>query len=377
MHLNTKSNIVISAINFFEGGPLSILHDCIREVSKSQYNTFQFIVLVHKKDLFDEFQLPEHIQLIEFPKSRRSYFYRLYYEFFYFNEFSKKEPVFLWFSLHDISPRVKAEKQVVYCHNPTPFFSLKLKHLRYPGLVASTLLYKYLYRINIHANRYVIVQQEWLRKSFSRLFGIDRENIIVATPILKYNTIQTPQKIKLPATKTVFFYPSFPRPFKNFEVIVEATKILINAGYTDFRVILTIDGKENKYSKLIKRKAKGISQIEFIGRISRDEVFKIYNKTDALLFPSQLETWGLPISEFKRFKSPILLADRIYAREALGVYDEAIFLDSEDKEGWATTMKLIIEKDSHLLFDPNIQEDLEQPHASTWTDVFNILLNFK
>ena len=80
----SKKNIVLSAINFFEGGPLSILKDCLTFLNTSTYlHQYNFIALVHKKSLFDESEYA-HITFIEFPKSRTSYIYRLYYEYVYF-----------------------------------------------------------------------------------------------------------------------------------------------------------------------------------------------------------------------------------------------------------------------------------------------------
>jgi hypothetical protein len=116
-----KRNIVIAAVNFFEGGPLSILNDCLLYLNNSTYvNKYNFIALVHKKELFNKNEY-KNIQFIEFPKSRTSYLYRLYYEYFHFKLLAKKYDVFFWLSLHDITPNVGNINQAVYCHNPSPF----------------------------------------------------------------------------------------------------------------------------------------------------------------------------------------------------------------------------------------------------------------
>ena len=47
---------------------------------------------------------------------------------------------------------------------------------------------------------------------------------------------------------------------------------------------------------------------------------KLYSKANALIFPSKLETWGLPISEAIDYKIPIMVAKLEYARETLGSY---------------------------------------------------------
>ena len=116
---NQAKTIVISAINYFEGGPLTILMDCLSELASPKYQAFQIIVLVHKISLFESKTYPKNIVFQEFPSARKSYFIRLFYEFIYFKRlttrigkasFQRKpslDNVYLWFSLHDISPNLR------------------------------------------------------------------------------------------------------------------------------------------------------------------------------------------------------------------------------------------------------------------------------
>jgi hypothetical protein len=48
-----KNNLVISAINFFEGGPLSVLKDCLNHLNGDESHNYNIIALVHKKDIID------------------------------------------------------------------------------------------------------------------------------------------------------------------------------------------------------------------------------------------------------------------------------------------------------------------------------------
>lgn len=101
-----KQVIIISGINFFEGGPLSVFKDCLNFINNSSYQTeYKIIALVHKKSLFDQ-TVYSNIDFIEFPKSRKSYFYRLYYEYVYFKKFAKNNNVSFWLSLHDMTPSI-------------------------------------------------------------------------------------------------------------------------------------------------------------------------------------------------------------------------------------------------------------------------------
>jgi glycosyltransferase involved in cell wall biosynthesis len=360
--------LIISGINLFEGGPLTIIKDCLEYVDKYLAPDYKLIALVHKKELFDV----KNITLLELPKSRKSWINRIYYEYIYFKKISREHKPFLWLSLHDITPNVITQKLVVYCHNPTPFFIPSKKDIKYSKKeILFSFLYKYLYKINIQKNDYVIVQQQWIKKKFENLYKV--KNTIVANPIHEEDSTFIPlntQRVNIDKP-TTFFYPAFPRLFKNFEIICKAVAILEKRKeIKPFRVILTINGSENKYSYDIVEKYSEFKSIEFCGLISREEVFKKYNEVDALIFPSRLETWGLPISEFKITKKPMLVADLPYAKETVGEYSKVNFFETNNADMLSRLMYDIIYDKSNFQGNNKVIE----PSLEGWKEIFELIL---
>jgi len=374
----TKKNVVISAINFFEGGPLSVLKDCLGFLNNSKYlNQYKLIALVHQKSLFNKSEF-SNIEFIEFPKSRTSYAYRLYYEYVYFKSFAKKNKVYFWLSLHDISPRLGKVNQAVYCHNPSPFNTINFKDIFIqPTQFFFRLFYKYLYQINIHQNKYVIVQQLWIKNRFKSMFKLDDRKIIIAPPQIpkiakafleKSNGVNKRKK----EDQNTFFFPTFPRPFKNIEVICEAAVLVLEKNIPDFKIIITINGSENKYAKAVVEKYKHIDNIKFIGLIEREEVYTLYADVDVLIFPSKLETWGLPISEFKQFNKPIFVSELPYAKESLGKYEFACFFNPNDA---VQLSELIINSiENKLVFSETQSTLYNDPIVNGWDELFAKLL---
>jgi glycosyltransferase involved in cell wall biosynthesis len=172
--------------------------------------------------------------------------------------------------------------------------------------------------------------------------------------------------------KTTFLYPALPRVFKNFEVIAEAAKLLFEQGTSNFDVLLTISGDENKFARYIIKKYKDIPTISFIGLKTRDEIFALYRQVDALIFSSKLETWGLPITEAKQFDKPMILSDLPYARETVGSYDKVKFFQPDDCFQLADFMKSFIDKS--LVYDGNKSFRVQRPFAENWKELFEILL---
>lgn len=373
MKLVLKKKIVLSAINFFEGGPLSVLKDCLYAIeNSSQLDDFEFVALIHRKDILD-IDSYRKVTFVEFPKSRSFYFYRLYYEYFYFKKFSKENKIDFWFSLHDISPNVGKIPQAVYCHNPSPFKEVNFKDVFVqPIIFMFNLFYSFLYKINIKKNKYVVVQQLWLKDEFCKRFGVNYNKVVIAKPQepkIEFDCLNgiTDKKEKL------FLFPTYPRSFKNIEVIGEAVKILNKDGIDDFSVIVTIDGTENKYSRLICRKYGNLRHLSFIGLQPREIVYKLYQQSDCLIFPSTLETWGLPISEYKQFDKPMIIANLLYAKETVGAYYKTKFFDPSDAKILAFYMKELIVS-GKIKYDKTRLIEYPKPYVQGWEELMLLLI---
>ncbi|MCJ8166400.1 glycosyltransferase [Pontibacter sp. E15-1] len=376
MSKKPKQTIVVSGINMVEGGILSILSDCLAYLDTYLHQDYNIVALVHKKSFFQT----KHVTYIEYEDAKSSWFRRIWYEYFYFKKLSRELSPLLWLSLHDMSPNIDAKIKAVYCHNSTPFYSTTLETLKMePKLVAFSAFYKYLYRINIKKNDYIIVQQKWLREEFKKLFNVD--NIIVSHPTVNVqpgSAILNHSKKLLAQNglkqNFIFFYPSFPRVFKNFEVAFEASKLLQQRGYHNFKLIVTLAGNENKYAAHLYRLYKNDPLIEWKGLLPRNEVFDIYAEADCLLFPSKLETWGLPITEFREYNKPMLLANLPYAKETAEGYSKAKFVEPDNPPKLADAMEAAL--NNCLVFDKTECEN--QPRTKLevvgWKELFSVLL---
>lgn len=368
--MNEKPLIIISAINLFCGGTLTILNESVEAFLDSYGSEYRFLALVHKKHVFS----PSHpnLKVKQFPKSRKSYIYRIYYEYVYFWFYSRKLKPYLWLSLHDMTPNVVATKRVVYCHNPSPFYkTTKQERKLSPSFSLFNKFYGYLYGINIKKNDAVIVQQEWLRFAFKKRYGVER--VIVAHPgtdkiTSRQNTLPIDS-----SRQAHFIYPSLPRVFKNFEVIGKSVELLENQGITNFKVSITIDGTEDPYSNYIKDRFGHLKHLEFIGLQNKKEMKELYESASCLIFPSKLETWGLPITEAKSFDLPILLTDLPYAHETLGSYDKVKFFEQNDATHLTQLMKQVIENE--MEWDSAFAKAPQQPFASNWKELFELIIS--
>ena len=367
--MSIYNTIVISAVNFIEGGPLSILKKCVEELLRfNAVNQYKIYVLVHSKSLLSEYK---GIECIECSMAKKNWLIRLYYEYFGFRKLSKKLLPKVWISLHDITPNVYAEYLYTYMHNPSPFYQKNGETQLSWKFNLFVKFYKYLYKCNVKTNTSVIVQQGWFRDKISELCSLPKEKIIVAYP---EQSVLDVSSYDGNYNKAQFFYNAFPRDFKNFEIICEACNILDKHQLdANWNVYLTIDGTENNYSKKIVEKYKNNSHIHFIGLISRIECEKYYRSSEVLIFPSTLETWGLPISEFKVYGKKMILADLPYAHEAASGAEFVSYFNPYNAQQLAEIMKNVISDNCVGTFSNVPKLPIDSPFCVSWQELFKLI----
>jgi glycosyltransferase involved in cell wall biosynthesis len=364
-----KPTIVLSGVNLADMGPLMVFKDAIASLAETYSGSYDIIALVHRKGLFD---IPG-VTFMEYPEIKSSWFKRLRFEYYDCRRISEQFKPYLWFAMHDMTPNVRAEIRAVYCQNPSPFYRFSIKEALLDwrfGLF--TLLYRFLYGINIKSNDFVVVQQDWMRSEFRSRYGV--RNVVVAHPSVAHLPVPVagdPQAHPGPPYR--FFYPAYPRTFKNMEQILNATRKLERDGFHQFEVWLTMDGTETPYAAKMVREFSDLSTVRWLGLLPRAEVMRLYGQADCLIFPSKLETWGLPITEFKATGKPILAADLPYAHETVGSYGRTAFFPIGDNASLAAMMQKAAS--GAEVFHSAHETPIDEPFACDWQELWSILLS--
>lgn len=331
-------NIFLSGANITSGGPLQIYRKMLEYLAK-RYPTANITAIVANRSLYEEY---DSVSYIEIRNYKKFIVLKFYYEYIRFFFISKKVDVDLWLSLNDCTPSVKAKRRAVYCHNATPFYKTTLKDWLHPTRsLFQSIYYSVFYRINLKKNDWVVVQQNWIKNEFEKKFDVPSKKIIV-------NYIENAQRGdaigKMPQNeKFTFIYPTKPQPYKNIDLLLQAVELIEKQGIV-FKLILTIERTESKYAKSIFSKFSHLNSVEWIGSISRDYLEELYVESDAMIFCSKLETWGLPITEYMIYSKPIILIDLPYARETSAGYGFLKFFENDSVLDLKNKMLALINK---------------------------------
>jgi len=169
-----------------------------------------------------------------------------------------------------------------------------------------------------------------MKKATVQKAGIEKNKVTIDPPQIKVETDQ----LFVPSEKSLctFFYPANGHSYKNHKIIVESSKFLKGRGITNYKIYFTLEGDESSHVKELfaKVKVEGLP-IAFMGALTKDEVFDYYTKS-VLLFPSYVETFGLPMLEARQHETPILASDMPFTHEILDGYDKVKYFSPTDAE---------------------------------------------
>jgi glycosyltransferase involved in cell wall biosynthesis len=317
------------------GGALSILNDFYQEVVENDDKSINWIFVLSNP----EYKETDNVKILNFPWVKKSWFHRLYFDNIIAPKLVKKYNIDKIFSLQNIIiPRTNVD-QILYVHQSLPFVEYKFSIIEDLKLwIYQNIIGKKIYKSIKKANK-VIVQTEWMKDASIKKIEINSNKIKVIPPKINLNIENTFDKNNKAKT---FFYPAGAGYYKNHRLIVEASKLLKKKSINNYKVIFTLVGNENDHiNNLFNEVQKFDLPIEFKGRLEREEVFNLYTES-YLLFPSYIETFGLPILEAKLHKTIILASDKAFSHEILDSYENAYFFDPFMEEDLMLKMEKLI-----------------------------------
>ncbi|MFC0475738.1 glycosyltransferase [Robertmurraya beringensis] len=328
-------NIMVFDVPAESGGALSVLTDFYKEVMTNQNSGVKWIFVV-SKPILDE---TDNIKVLRFPWIKKSLLHRIFFDYLVAPLLLRIYKVNRVLSLQNVTVPFSNIPQTLFVHNAIPFSDIKFsfKENKYLWFYQNIIGKKIMKSIS-NADK-VLVQTEWMKRACIRDTGISSEKVEVKFPEIKIEVKKTFEYNG--ASPLVFFYPASAVEFKNHRLILEACRKLRKKNY---RVVLTLNGDENASIKEIYRIVKKENlPISFIGNLNRDEVFEYYTNS-VLIFPSYIETVGLPLLEAKLHNCFILASDCSFAHDMLDSYDMAFYFNPFNPKELANQMDYIIDK---------------------------------
>ena len=141
------------------------------------------------------------------------------------------------------------------------------------------------------------------------------------------------------------------KPYKNADKAVRALARL-NRGLSAPRDLLVVGSDRGGIQADLAELAieEGVAdRVRFTGPVPHGKLDALYSGADALVFPSRIESFGLPVLEAMACGTPVVASNRSAVPEVAG--DAALVVDPEDVSALANALRQTIE-------DPAVRETL-------------------
>ena len=196
-----------------------------------------------------------------------------------------------------------------------------------------------------------ITNPEWFSKKYTYLYRIITPNIVRTSKkiitISEFSKSEINKYLKKPLDEIEVIYCALPTSFKmvlfnvrsikkNYFLCVSSLNPRKNFGRT---IEAFLNWNKGDYSLYIVGDKEGVfanqdfveridDNIKFLGRVSDQELFTLYNEAKGLLYLSLYEGFGIPPLEAQALHCPVLASDISVLREVLG--ESAIFCNPLD-----------------------------------------------
>lgn len=329
--------IIVFDVAADSGGALSVLDSYYKKAKEDKRNEYFFVIST------PILTPTSNIKVLRFPWVKRSWVHRVLFEVFVAHKLVSRYKADEVFSLQNLMILFTKVEQKIYLHQIIPYIDHKFSIFKDRKLWVYQNIISKIINFSLKRVSTIIVQADWIKEKIVKLAKIPEDRIIVDKPILKVVNGSLFKRFDKSQPIT-FFYPAAAYSYKNHEVILKAVQKIGKPLNQTYEVIFTISKYDNdisiRMSKLIESNN---LPVKMIGAQSIDTVYSYYSKS-VLLFPSLLETIGLPLLEAKAQNTPIIASDMLYAKNSLLDYDRVDYFDPNDDSYLVMLMKKYIER---------------------------------
>lgn len=301
---------------------------------------------------------------------------RIYWDEFGLRRWLKKHKLTpnLFISFQNTGAKLNGNiPQLIYYHQLLPLVDYRWNILKKEESILFIYQKFYAFFVShyLTPQSHIVVQIPSTQKTFCEKFDFSQENISVIRPnteIIDYKQIKdylfNDQSIH-------FIYPATPYVYKNHIDIIKAIGILREKRNIDhIKVHFTF--KENEVPNLINiiKKLNIESNFVFEGSLPYEQLLSLYKSSNALLFPSYIETFGLPLIEAASIGLPVVAMDLPYAKDVIGEYEGAKFITLHDINAFANAISDLSEYPKHFM-------PLVQKNENNWKYFFQLIDKLK
>lgn len=265
----------------------------------------------------------------------------------------------------------KSVPQLVYYHQPLPFFKYHYNILKSIGRTYFFYHYFYPYYVRFysHENVKYVVQTDYIKECFLKKFRrVVEGDVNVFFPDVEKIDKESIMDYEFETSTCNFFYPASGNEYKEHVTLVYSLaelRTLSPKMVTNIRIHLTLNEKDSPDLVSLVNKYNLKEQIIFHGSITHDRLLSMMKSSHGLLFPSAIETVGLPLLEAAALGIPVVANDLPFVHSVIDEYEGVSFVELHNYQLWS---KVILSLSKERIRFPALKHK-----GSSWPEVFKLI----
>lgn len=325
--------ILLDATGIADGGGVAVLRWFVLTLGGCAGVNECHVLVGRDLDVAGEFS---HIPTVIFHSRRAGFLSRLWLYLVGIGGIKRRYKVDVVISIANLPPIFCGARKILFLHQS------KILEREYRRTFRYCLMYLYL-RAFLRSVERLYVQTDEMARLASSALGVCRRD--VAT-LMTYNLGLANSSSEERASKDDvirILYVSLPRDHKNHLRLIEAMQHLTDISF-ELQLTVSPGHPLHVFAESLGL-AKGPSGgcIRFLGEVSNEEVHRLLQQSDLVVYPSLTESLGLPLIEALQHEKLIIAADRAYARDVLG--NAAAYFDPLSPTDMANKIRSVVNSD--------------------------------
>ena len=178
----------------------------------------------------------------------------------------------------------------------------------------------------------------WAEDEFGKQAHVIRSGVSYEQfPYRRRVSARTPPRLLMAG---IFF------PHRRFEDGIEAVELLRGQGIPAELTIAGDTGSDREYAQKIKKliSERGLEEVvRLAGKVSDEELVRMYREHDIFLFPNHLQSWGLAVFEAMSSGVPVVVSQTAGAAEVLADRDTALIVPPKSPSAIAAAVAVLVQ----------------------------------
>ena len=265
----------------------------------------------------------------------------------------------------------KSSRTIIYYHQPLPLFPFRFSI--FSRGAKENIFYRYIYplyvKLYLGKRTYIAVQTEDMKLHFARRYRFPVDRIGVYYPNIDKIDADAIASYEYETGTYNFVYPAMGAAYKEHMTIVHAMERLLSQDSEmarRIRIHFTLEREHSHdlYQYICQHHLE--SSFVFHGSLPHDQVLSMLKSAEALVFPSVIETFGLPLLEAASLGVSVIANAMEYVREVLHGYSGLNMVKVHDYDEWASMMRSCCEQKLHFPY-------YQVPEKHSWKRLFDLI----